>query len=641
MIQIPHRKPSQIAGTAQTGLTSTLLRFSAASIAVFHIWANTVGNISDLWRNSLHFALLGFLGFLITPVSKKRSSGPVASGANFILGLLALSTGIYLVLFEGALHTRNEVPVMSDLIFAGIALLLAVELARRTSGVIIPLLALFFLTYVLWWGEYVEGIFSFRGMNISRVLYRMYFTDEGLFGMIATVSSTYVFMFLLFAAFLLKSGGGDFIVNLAQNFTHRITGGPGLVAVLASGLMGTVSGSAVANTVSTGSITIPVMKRSGFSARFSAAVETAASTGGQLMPPVMGAGAFIMAQLTLIPYSKIIGVAVLPALLYFTSISFFVYIEAKKRGVKPILTPNLQSTGKLLREGIHFLIPIGVLVSMLVAGFTPTYSAGAGIVAVIVSSWFSKIHRMSFSKIIEALSMGTRNMITTGILLITAGIIIGVLNMTGISITFSQLVVQWSGNNILIALVLTTLASLLLGMGLPVTAAYIMIAILTVPALKLMGVSVLAAHMIIFWLSQDSNVTPPVCLAAFAASSISGSRPMETGFMSWKLAKGLYIMPLLFAFTELIDGTWPERLLISAFSLAGFYAFTVSTEGFMFGPLGIHLRTAAFLSTAGLFWPGNLLINCAGLLLLILVGISNSRSQSKSFTLNRKQMKTI
>lgn len=636
MIQIPPRKPPHTAGTAQTGLTSTLLRFCAAGIAVFHVWANTIGNISDLWRNSLHFALLGFLGFLIYPVSKKKPSGPVASSTNFILGLFALSTGIYLILFEGALHTRNEVPVMSDLIFAGIALLLAIELARRTSGVIIPILALFFLTYVLWWGQYVEGIFSFRGMNISRVLYRMYFTDEGLFGMIATVSSTYVFMFLLFAAFLLKSGGGDFIVNLAQNLTHRITGGPGLVAVLASGLMGTVSGSAVANTVSTGSITIPIMKRSGFSPRFSAAVETAASTGGQLMPPVMGAGAFIMAQMTQIPYSKIIGVAVLPALLYFISISFFVYIDAKKMGLKPILTADLQPMGKLLREGIHFLMPIGVLVLMLVAGFTPTYSAGAGIVAVIVSSWFSRIHRMGFSKIIEAFSMGARNMITTGILLITAGIIIGILNMTGISITFSQLVVHWSGNNILIALVLTTLASLLLGMGLPVTAAYIMIAILTVPALKLMGVSVLAAHMIIFWLSQDSNVTPPVCLAAFAASSISGSRPMETGVMSWKLAKGLYIMPLLFAFTQLIDGTWPERLLISAFALAGFYAFTLTTEGFMFGPLSIHLRTASLLSTVGLFWPGNPAINCAGLLLLILVGIINSRSKRISSTPNTK-----
>jgi len=630
-------KPIQTSMRPLTGSPAVLIRFFGAGVALFHIWANTIGNMSDLWRNSLHFALLGFLGFLLYPAFKKWSSDSFAFKTDLILGLLVLSTSIYLILFEGALHQRNEVVVMADIVFAGVALLLAIELARRTSGVIIPVLALFFITYVLFWGQHVEGLFSFRGMNISRVLYRMYFTDEGLFGMIATVSSTYVFMFILFAAFLLKSGGGDFIVNLARNLTHRITGGPGLVAVMASGLMGTVSGSAVANTVSTGSITIPIMKKSGFSPRFSAAVETAASTGGQLMPPIMGAGAFIMAQLTHLPYSKIISVAILPALLYFISIAFFVYIEAKKKGLRPMPSSDLQPTDRLLREGIHFLIPIGVLITMLIAGFTPTYSAGVGIGSVIVSSWFSKSNRMGFREIIEALSMGTKNMITTGLLLITAGIIIGILNMTGISITFSQLVVEWSGNNIFLALVFTTLASLLLGMGLPVTAAYIMIAILIVPALKLMGVSLLAAHMIIFWLSQDSNVTPPVCLAAFAASSISGSRPMETGFTSWKLAKGLYIIPFLFAFTNLIDGTWPERLVISAFSLIGFYAFTISTEGFMFRPLLIWQRTAAFLSTAGLFWPGNLLINCAGLLLLIFIGIINAKKQqSDSISANVK-----
>lgn len=451
----------------------------------------------------------------------------------------------------------------------------------------------------------------------------MYFTDEGLFGMIASVSSTYVFMFILFAAFLLKSGAGDFIVKLAQNITHKITGGPGLVAVFSSGLMGTISGSAIANTVSTGSITIPVMKKSGYSSRFSAAVEAASSTGGQLMPPIMGAGAFIMAQFTQISYLTIISVAFLPAFLYFASISFFVYIEAKKLDLKPIRETERIPTSSLLKEGIHFLIPIGVLIFMLVYGFTPTYSAGAGIVAVILSSWLTNKNRMKAKDIIDALELGTRNMISTGVLLIAVGIIIGILNMTGISITFSQLVVQWSGSNLLLAILLTTLASLLLGMGLPVTAAYIMIAILVVPAFKLMGVSLLAAHMIIFWLSQDSNVTPPVCLATFAAASISGSHPMKTGFTSWKLAKGLYIMPLLFAYTNLIDGTWSERIFITVFALMGFFSFTIVTEGFWFRSLSNLLRFITFLSTVGLFWPNNFFVNFLGLFLLVIVGSIN------------------
>lgn len=595
----------------------TFIRYSAACIALFHIWTNTFGNISDLWRNGIHFALLGFLGFLLFPVSGKRQQRDRPPIVDVFLSCCVLSTAVYLILFEGALHARNEIPVLADLIFAGMALILAIELTRRTSGLVMPLLALFALTYILLWGHAIPGMFGFRGMQLHRVLYRMYFTDEGLFGMIASVSSTYVAMFILFASFLLESGCGDFIIKLAQRVTHRITGGPGLVAVVASGLMGTVSGSAVANTVSTGSITIPIMKQSGFHPRFAAAVETAASTGGQLMPPVMGAGAFIMAQFTRLPYAVIIGAAILPALLYFTSIGFFVYIEAKKAGLKPVIQNDAEPLSRLLNEGIRFLLPIAGLIVLLILGFTPTYAAGMGIAALIASSWLSKTRRMGYRSIIGALAQGAKNMIVTGLLLVSAGIVIGILNMTGISITFSQLVVNWSGHNLFFAIVLTTLASLVLGMGLPVTAAYIMMAILTVPAFKLMGVSVLVAHMIIFWLSQDSNVTPPVCLAAFAASAISGSNPMKTGFQSWKLAKGLYIMPLLFAYTQLIDGPWAQRILITLFATAGFLAFTLFTEGFLFRPMGIPHRIAALFSAAVLFWPAAFYLKAVGLLLLL------------------------
>ncbi len=600
----------------------------AAGVAAFHIWANTFGNLSDLWRNALHLSLLGFLGFILYPGIKTKKRHKTLAFINWALAFAILSTCAYLILFENALHDRNEVTVLSDLIFAGIAVILSIELARRTSGYVIPILALAFLSYVLWWGRHIEGIFSFRGMNLSRVLYRMFFTDEGLFGMIATISSTYVFLFILFAAFLLKSGGGDFIIKLSRTLTRKITGGPGIVAVCASGLMGTISGSAVANTVSTGSITIPMMKKAGFHSRFAAAVETASSTGGQLMPPIMGAGAFIMAQWTQIPYAAIIGVALLPAILYFASVAFYVILEARRKGIDKTGTPTaaLESPVKILKEGIPFVIPILLLIAMLAAGFTPTYTAGFAILAVVVSSWISKNNRMSLKDIIEALATGTSNMIPTGILLITAGIIIGTINMTGISITFSQLIVEWSGANLLLALCLVTGASLLLGMGLPVTAAYIMIAILSVPALTSMGVSLLAAHMIIFWLSQDSNVTPPVCLAAFAASSISGSRPMATGFTSWKLAKGLYIMPLLFAYTGLISGTWADRLVIFTFALVGLFALAVAFTGYLFGSINFLTRIILFLSAIAIFWPGSLWLNCVGVCVLFCIGIFNKKS---------------
>jgi TRAP transporter 4TM/12TM fusion protein len=609
-------------------LNNRLLTWVAAGVAVFHIWANTFGDLSDLWRNALHLGFLGFLGFMLYTGFKKKKPRKGFVILNAILAIALLSTSVYLVLFEEALHKRNEVPVLADLIFACIAVVLAIELARRTSGYVIPILALTFLSYVLWWGRHIEGLFSFRGMNISRVLYRMFFTDEGLFGMIASISSTYVFMFIVFAAFLLKSGGGDFIIRLSQTLTRKIAGGPGIVAVLASGMMGTISGSAVANTVSTGSITIPMMKKAGFNARFAAAVETASSTGGQLMPPIMGAGAFIMAQWTQIPYATIIGVALLPAILYFASVAFYVILEAKRKGIQKtqLQVVEAESPIAFLKEGISFGIPIFLLVIMLAAGFTPTYTAGFAILAVVVSSWINKNKRMSLKDIVDALATGTINMIPTAILLITAGIIIGTINMTGISITFSHLIVEWSGANLLLALLLVTGASLLLGMGLPVTAAYIMIAILTVPALTSMGVSLLAAHMIIFWLSQDSNVTPPVCLAAFAASSISGSRPMATGFTSWKLAKGLYIMPLLFAYTGLIDGGWIERIVISSFAFVGLFAFTVAFTGYMFGSLHILARVFLFFCAIAIFWPGSLWLNCLGVYILFGIGIYNKKS---------------
>ena len=603
-----------------SGKMGTLIVWLAAGTAIFHIWANTLGNLSDLWRNCLHFGLLGFLGFVIYPGVKKIRLNKPFLVIDLLLGFVLISSSAYLILFEEALHQRNEVPIVFDLIFAALAIILAIELARRTSGYIIPLLAVFFLTYVLWWGEHLEGVFSIRSMSLSRVLYRMFFTDEGLFGMIATISSTYVFMFILFAAFLLKSGGGDFIIKLSHHLLKKIAGGPALVAVMASGLMGTISGSAVANTVSTGSITIPMMKDAGFKPKFAAAVETASSTGGQIMPPIMGAGAFIMAQWTQIPYSTIIGIALLPAILYFASIAFSVYLEAKKQGIRKIeASASEEPVGKILREGLHYFIPIIIFIAMLVAGFTPTYTAGFAILAVVISSWLSKSNRMKIQDIVDALSMGTKNMIATGILLVTVGIVVGTINLTGVSITFSQLIVQWSGSSVLLALILITAASLLLGMGLPVTAAYVMVAVLTVPALTTMGVSVLAAHMIIFWLSQDSNVTPPVCLAAYAASSIAGSRPMATGVSSWKLAKGLYIMPLLFAYTGLISGGWSERLMVFTFAMAGFFAFAAFFTGYLFRPLSFVMRAITLGCVIALFWPGFILINIAGLLILGLI----------------------
>lgn len=593
-------------------LDAFILYFSAA-VAIFHFWINLRGGLSDLWFNASHFSLLGFLGFLVYR-SKKSSDIDKIPLYDIILAVLTLSIAAYLMLFEESLYAKfNGQMQPSDIAIVALAIVLVLELTRRTTGVIIPFLMLFSILYILFLGKYLSGVFAFAGMSVERFFYRIYYTGEGLFGSIATISSTYVFMFILFAAFLLKSGAGDFIVEVSKTLGSRFKGGTGLVAVFSSALMGTISGSAVANTVSTGSITIPMMKKNGFKPVFAAGVETAASTGGQIMPPIMGAGAFIMAQVTNIPFVTIVVLSILPAILYFASISFYIYIHAKEHNIEPDdeQAPLLPT----LKKGFHFTIPLAILVGLLVYGFTPTYAAGVSIVAIIISSFLSKEHKMTPKKIIEALALGTQNMIVTGILLIAVGIIVGVVNISGIGVTFSQLVIEWSNNQLIIALILVTLASLILGAGLPVTASYVVLSVLSAPALVglmltpemaalvNMGIEIpeatmylLSAHLIIFWLSQDSNLTPPVCLAAFAAAAIAKTPPIRTGIESWKLGKGLYIVPLLFAYTPLITGTWAQRFEVFVFALVGILAFAIAVEGFWDKKLKIYERVGFAIS---------------------------------------------
>ncbi|RLU00993.1 MAG: TRAP transporter fused permease subunit, partial [Ketobacter sp.] len=456
---------------------------------------------------------------------------------------------------------------------------------------------------------------------------------------------------------------------LARCAAGRWTGGPGLVAVVASGLMGSVSGSAVANTASTGVITIPLMRKAGFSPRFAAGIEAAASTGGQLMPPVMGAGAFIMANYTQVPYLQIIGYAALPALLYFLSIGFFVRVEARRLNI-PCQPLSEQSFWQVLKQGWSSLLPIVILVAALVIGFTPTYAGCIAILGVVIASWFSR-RPMTLRDILEALYQGARNMTSTALLLVAVGLIVNVVTTTGIGNTFSLMISQWAEGSLLLTLVLIALASLILGMGLPVTASYIVLATLSAPVLyqliaeqqilsmmqagnlpeqaralfmltapdsitqlsqpmtainaqtllatlptdikpmlleqtlspAMISAALVSAHMIIFWLSQDSNVTPPVCLTAFAAAAIAKTPPMQTGLSAWKLAKGLYIIPLLFAYTPLIGGNSQQTLIIFVTAILGLYALVGVFQGYLETALSWLQRALLLACGILLLWP--------------------------------------
>ncbi len=609
-------------------MKSPFLRWAAFLFALFHVYTNVFASLSELWFSAIHFG--GFCALCALMDNETNADGQrpgrLRQGINIALALLAAAVPAYLILYEDALYAREAEFVFADYLVSGVAVLLAIEFTRRTSGWFTPVLIIISLCYILFLGRYTPGIFAFPGLSLETVLYRSFFSAEGMFGNTANISATYVFMFILFGSFLLKSGAGDFIVNLARCLAGRFTGGAGMVAVVGSGLMGSVSGSAVANVVSTGVITIPMMKRSGFPPQFAAGVEAAASTGGALMPPIMGAGAFVMAGYTQIPYSQIVAVSVLPALLYFLTVAFFVRIEAKRLGLSAEQLGEGESVRAVLRNGWQFILPLGVLIGGLALGYTAILSAVFAIVACIAASWLSPTP-MTWQVCFDACVDGVKGSIMTALLLVAVGIIINVVTTTGVGNAFSLMIVEWAQGSLFLTLVLVALASLILGVGLPVTASYIVLATLSAPMIydliaqdyllqalqatdlptsvratlglfggdpvvalremplemrqllrtelldpTLLAGMLLSAHLIIFWLSQDSNVTPPVCLAAFAAAGVAGTKPIATGLTAWKLAKGLYLVPLLFAYSPLITGTWPERLSVFFWACLGLYA---------------------------------------------------------------------
>ena len=671
-------------------------------------WFGDLSTLSTLTLCTVHFAGFAFLCAVYHPIARPKNPAlkRAVLALDVLIGLAIAASALGLAASENAIYARGV--SLNGLEWTMIVIVIAgaIELTRRTTGFIIPVLIILAITYPTVWGDDIPGVFRFAGLSTETVAFRSIFSDEGMFGLIGQISATFVFMFILFGAFLIRSGAGEFIVDLARAAAGRFTGGPGFVAVIASALTGTISGSAIANTVSTGVITIPLMKRSGFPPRFAAGVEAAASTGGQMMPPIMGAGAFVMASYTQIPYLDIVAVALLPAIVYFVSIALFVRIEAKRSGVHAV-EGGEKMTEVLKRGGPSFLIPIGTLVGLLVYGFTPTYAAGYAILSVVVASWLTP-NRMGFQAIFEALALGARNMITTAVLLIAVGLIVNVIAMTGIGNTFSLMISDWAGGNLLLALVLIALASLVLGMGLPVTAAYIVLATLSAPALQQLILAdmlpasqiaadtisamvsgnldaalrpfffladpnaltalaapmdpaaaaalyaklppevldqihqaarggldpavivgaLLSAHMIIFWLSQDSNVTPPVCLTAFAAAAIAKTPPMSTGLVAWKIAKGLYLMPILFAYTPFLTGTSTEVGIIFVIALFAVVALGCAIDGFFEAPIPWYGRAGLVAAGIGLLYPAPLVVHivaAAGTFAILALNVAASR----------------
>ena len=497
---------------------------------------------------------------------------------DYLLMILSIvSIGYWIINFE-AINYRAGAETELDQWIAIIGVLIGVELARRVVGTVFVIIGAIMLLYGVY-GDYAPEIISHAGDTFPELCTSIFYKSDGVFGIMANVLATYILLFVIFGAFLEKSGAQRFFIDFPLAAVGHKIGGPGKVSVIASGLFGSISGSAIANTVSTGAFTIPMMKKAGFRPHVAGAIEPAASIGGMFMPPIMGAGGFIMAELTGLPYSQIMLVAIFPALMYFFSVFMMVHYEAKKYNL--VGEKSEVSAMTILKKEWYYILPLVIITILMLMGYSPGYSAILGIVSCVVVAWFRKDTRMTPLRFVEASRAGAEASLKIGATVGVIGIIIGVLTYSGLVLTFADIVIELADGELWLTILLIALASLILGMGVPVTAAYLITAVVAVPALTELGVNPIAAHMIVYWLSQDSNITPPVCIAAFAGATIAKANMWKTAFTAFKFAKFLYLGPFLFGYVPgfTLNGSWTDILLTFVLIFFGTWAYSWLLSG--------------------------------------------------------------
>ncbi len=626
------------------------ITFVALGLSLFQLYAAGIQPLGLFYQRSIHLTLIMMLAFLMFPAfGPTRKRGVIGWGLDVMFLAGAVLTAGYLVLNLDEIFDRAGFFNSTDILVGCIATVTVLEASRRAVGFGMTLIGLLAIVYAFagpqgqlpWLGEWMPGILEHRGYTFDRVAGQLYLGQEGIFGLPLGVAATYIFIFVLFGAFLECTGAGKFFIDMAYAATGRQRGGPAKAAVLASAGMGSISGSAIANVVTTGAFTIPLMKRLGYKAKQAGGIEAAASTGGQIMPPLMGAGAFLIAEYTKTPYLDIVKVSILPAVMYFATVYLFVHIIALKQGMQGLPKDELPQMRQVMKDGWHFLLPLAVLVWLLAMSMSPMRVGFYAVVTIVLVAvlrfalWFffvaprqgepvtvtalKGIMRAGLAKLVEGLELGARNAVPVSMACAVAGIIVGVVGLTGVGLKFSSMMLAFSGGNILLALLMVLLASLILGMGLPVTASYIVLIVLVGPALtQEFGIPLLVAHLVVFWYSQDSNVTPPIALAGFAGAAIAGSKPMETSFQAWKFAKGLYLIPLFMVFNPeiIMGGPVPVVIWNAVIALLALGAFAAALEGYLFTRMSWLPRLAITGAIVGVFYP-NLMTEIAGVAVMM------------------------
>ena len=595
-------------------VTAKLIALVAVSLSIFQMWQPIAGFIPAgaipfedifgmqpaVYFRPVHLLFILVLGLFLYPVR----GGPFFKAIDVALVCLAIWATYRVLIFDyqGIEHLLYGLQI-SDFLAGFILLLVTLEVARRSVGPTMAIIGLFFILYGLF-GYLLPDAIASRDLSMERILRFQIFTNAGLFGVPLGIAAGAVFSFVLFGAFLQVTGAGKTLIDLAFAIAGRSIGGPAKASVIASAAMGSISGSAIANTVTTGSMTIPMMKELGYSPEQAAGTEAAASTGGQIMPPIMGAGAFVMAEFTKTSYGEIVWISLVPAILYFISVLMYVHLAAVKGRLS--VAGNRTAVLPVLKNGLHFFLPISLITWLLLENYSPVLVGMSGCCAILLATFLQKDGRINPVQVLEGLKQGAILAVPISAACAVAGIVVGTIGQTGIGLQFTESVVAMSGGQLWFALVLIAFAALVLGMGLPATAAYIVLAVMTGPALQDLGLPLIAAHMIIFWLAQTSNVTPPIALAAFAGAGIAGASPMKSAFSAFKLANGLFLIPLMMAYSTLllVDGnSWSDVLLSAVCTLTILVLVAIALEGYWNRAFTKFQRVLAAGLALALVWP--------------------------------------
>lgn len=609
-----------------TGWPKKIVAAIAITFSVFQLYTAIFGVLDAQLQRAIHLGFGLALAYLLYPFRRAWTRDHYFHPIDIVFAVLGAATPAYLVIQYRELITRAGTVSPVDTVVGGLGILLVIEATRRVVGLPMVTVVLAFIAYAFL-GPYMPGVLAHRGLTPEQLIGHLYFTTEGIFGIPLGVSSTFIFLFILFGAYLESTGLGKFFIDLANALAGWASGGPAKVAVLSSGLMGTVSGSSVANVVGTGSLTIPMMKKLGYNANFAGAVEAAASTGGQLMPPVMGAAAFLMAEFVGVPYIDVVKAAAIPALLYFTGVWLGVHFEAKRKKLKGIPRAELPNPLTLLKERGHLAIPLVVIVYLLVSGYTPMRAALVAIFLSIFCAMLRKSTRMKPIEIVYGLERGAKGVLGVLVACASAGIIIGVVTKTGVGLRLASGLIDLAGGMLLPAMFFTMITAIVLGMGVPTTANYVITSTIAAPALEQMGVPVLAAHMFVFYFGIIADVTPPVALAAYAGAGISGGNALKTGVHASKLAIAAFIIPYVFVLSPvllMVDATPLALVSVTLSALLGMIAISSALCGFLADHCRPYERLLLIIAGLLMIKPGGI-TDLVGLVLFVVILVMQYR----------------